>query len=127
MFAALSARVFRSISSGAWLISKSLNQFLPKEELPRPTWAPGRLLRSWERAPMATGVPRKTSSLCPDCNGEAVEAVISGEMTVREFRDRPGIIEADIVEEAGRILMRKACAKHGPFEDLLSTHPAFFR
>jgi uncharacterized radical SAM superfamily Fe-S cluster-containing enzyme len=76
---------------------------------------------------MTTGVPRKTCSLCPHCNREAVEAVISGEMAVREFRDRPGIIDADIVEEAGRILMRKACAKHGPFEDLLSTHPAFFR
>ncbi|PYU25979.1 MAG: hypothetical protein DMG30_03650 [Acidobacteria bacterium] len=48
-------------------------------------------------------------------------------MAVKEFRDRPGIIEADIVEEAGRILMRKTCAKHGPFEDLLSTHPTFFR
>ena len=37
------------------------------------------------------------------------------------------MIEAEIVEEAGRILMRKACAKHGPFEDVLSNHPAFFR
>ena len=124
---ALSARVFRSMSSEAWLISKSLNQFLPNGALPHPTWAPGRLLRSWERAPMTTGVPRKTCSLCPDCNREAVEEVISGQMAVKEFRDRPGIIEADIVEEAGRILMRKTCAKHGPFEDLLSTHPTFFR
>jgi len=124
---AVAARVFRSISNGAWLISKSLNQILPNGELPRPTWAPGRLLKSWERAPMATGVPRKTLSLCPDCNKEAVEAVISGEMPVTQFRDRPGVIEAKIVEEAGRILMRKACAKHGPFEDVLSKHPVFFR
>ena len=31
------------------------------------------------------------------------------------------------MEEAGRILMRKSCEKHGPFEDVLSNHPAFFK
>jgi uncharacterized radical SAM superfamily Fe-S cluster-containing enzyme len=124
---AVTARVFRSASNGAWLISKSIDALLPNGQLPRPSWAPGRLLKSWERLPMTTGVPRKTRSLCPDCNREAVEAVIKGEIPVTEFRDSPGIIEADIVEEAGRILMRKACAKHGPFEDVLSNHPAFFQ
>ena len=76
---------------------------------------------------MATGVPRRTLSLCPDCNREAVEGVISGEASLADFRDHPGIIEAEILEEAGRILMRKACEKHGPFEDVLSNHPAFFK
>ena len=53
--------------------------------------------------------------------------MIRGEASITEFRDRPGVIEAEIVEEAGRlILMRKACTKHGPFEDVLSNHPAFF-
>jgi uncharacterized radical SAM superfamily Fe-S cluster-containing enzyme len=124
---AVATPVSRAVSNGAWLISKSLNSILPNKELPRPIWAPGRLPKSWQRAPMPTGVPRKTLSLCPDCNREAVEAVVNGEMTVAEFRDRPGIIEAEIVDEAGRILMRKACVKHGPFEDVLSNHPAFFR
>jgi tetraether lipid synthase len=76
---------------------------------------------------MTTGVPRRTLSLCPDCNREAAEAVIRGEATAADFSERPGIIEAEIVEEAGRILMRKACAKHGPFEDVLSNHPGFFK
>ena len=53
--------------------------------------------------------------------------MIRGEASLADFRDRPGIIEAEIVEEAGRILMRKACEKHGPFEDVLSNHPAFFK
>jgi len=53
--------------------------------------------------------------------------VISGEASLANFRDHPGIIEAEILEEAGRILMRKACEKHGPFEDVLSNHPAFFK
>jgi len=48
-------------------------------------------------------------------------------MDVEDFRDNPGIIEAEILEEGGRILMRKACEKHGPFEDALSSHPDFFR
>jgi uncharacterized radical SAM superfamily Fe-S cluster-containing enzyme len=56
-----------------------------------------------------------------------VDGVIRGETGVADFRARPGIIEADILEEAGRILMRKACEKHGPFEDALSHHPAFFK
>ena len=76
---------------------------------------------------MTMGVPRRTLSPCPDCNHEAVEAVVRGDASVDDFRERPGVIEAEILEEAGRILMRKACQKHGPFEDVLSNHPVFFR
>jgi len=115
------------VSRAAWNLSTHFNAILPKGELPSPSWAPGRLLKSSERIQMTTGVPRKTLSLCPDCNVEATDAVIRGHASVTDFRDRPGVIEAEIVEEAGRILMRKACPKHGPFEDVLSNHPAFFR
>jgi len=119
--------ILRTASSGAWLFSRNINAIFPKGKLPRPSWAPGRLLKTGERAQMMTGVPRKTLSLCPDCNREAADAVIHGEASIADFRDRPGIIEAEIVEEAGRILIRKACERHGPFEDVLSNHPAFFR
>ena len=117
----------RSISNAAWSFARSINSILPHGKLPQPSWAPSPLPRSWARVPMATGVPRKTLSLCPDCNREAVDCVIRGESSVADFRDRPRIIEAEIVEEAGRILMRKACEKHGPFEDVLSNHPEFFK
>jgi len=117
----------RSLSNAAWSFARDVNSILPHGKLPQPSWAPGRLPRSWERIPMATGVPRRTLSLCPDCNREAQEAVTGAEASLADFRDRPGIIEAEIVEEAGRILMRKACVKHGPFEDVLSNHPAFFK
>jgi len=117
----------RSFSNAAWSFARNINSILPHGKLPQPSWAPGRLPRSWERIPMATGVPRRTLSLCPECNREAVSGVITGETGVADFRDRPGIIEAEIVEEAGCILMRKACEKHGPFEDVLSNHPAFFK
>jgi tetraether lipid synthase len=122
---AQSASFTRSLSSAAWSFARSINSILPLGKLPQPSWAPSRLPRSWERAPMATGVPRRTLSLCPECNRETVDSVIRGETGVADFRDRPGIIEAEIVEEAGRILMRKACEKHGPFEDVLSNHPDF--
>jgi len=123
----LPARLFSAVSNAAWNLSASLNAILPQGELPSPSWAPGRLLKSSERMQMITGVPRRTHSLCPGCNIESTEAVIRGQATISDFRDRPGVIEAEIVEEAGRILMRKACPKHGPFEDVLSNHPAFFR
>jgi 7,8-dihydro-6-hydroxymethylpterin dimethyltransferase len=118
---------FGAASKLAWLVSTSINHAVPEGDLPVPSWAPGRLLKRRERKPMVTGIPRKTLSLCPDCNREIADAVASGEADVADFRDRPGIIEAEIVEECGRILMRKACEKHGPFEDVLSNHPDFFR
>lgn len=117
----------RSASNAAWSFARNVNAVLPKGQSPRPSWAPGPLLKSWERIKMAAGVPRRTLSLCPDCNREAVDAVINGDAAIADFRDKPGIIEAEILEEAGRILMRKACEKHGPFEDVLTNHPDFFR
>ena len=121
------ARVFRTASNAAWSFARSVNAILPNGQSPRPTWAPSPLLKSWERKQMAAGVPRKTLSLCPGCNREAADAVVNGQATIADFRDRPGIIEAQILEEAGRILMRKACESHGPFEDVLSDNPDFFR
>ena len=116
-----------SLSNAAWSFARTINSILPPGKLPQPVWAPRPLPRSWERVPMTIGVPRRTLSLCPECNREAVDSVIRGESSVADFKGRPGIIEAQIVEEAGRILMRKACGKHGPLEDVLSNHPPFFK
>jgi uncharacterized radical SAM superfamily Fe-S cluster-containing enzyme len=121
------ASVFRTVSNAAWSFVRNVNAILPNGQSPWPTWAPSPLLKSWERKQMAVGVPRNTLSLCPGCNREAAVAVVNDEATIADFRDRPGIIEAEILEEAGHILMRKACEKHGPFEDVLSDHPEFFR
>src|SRR5256886_27611 len=117
----------RFTSSAAWTIASSVNRVLPEGALPAPSWAPGRLLKKHQRTPMGKGVPRRTLSLCPECNRKAVEAVIRGQSDVAGFRERPGIIDAEILEEGGRILMRKACETHGPFEDVLSNHPDFFQ
>jgi 7,8-dihydro-6-hydroxymethylpterin dimethyltransferase len=120
------SRVSLAASNAAWFVSNGMNGILPKGILPSPKWAPGPLLRSLQRSPLDVSVPRKTLSLCPDCNREAVDAVLKGGMEIMAFRDNPGVIEADIIEEAGRILMRKSCDRHGPFEDALSNHPELF-
>jgi 7,8-dihydro-6-hydroxymethylpterin dimethyltransferase len=121
------ADAFYATANLVWKLIRPINNALPEGHLPSPRWAPGRLLKQRDRIPMDTGVPRKTLSLCPDCNHEAVEAVLEGRIGVADFRDNPGIIHAEILEEGGRVLLRKACERHGPFEDALSNHPEFFR
>src|SRR6202008_701054 len=118
---------FYATVNAVWKLIRPINNALPEGHSPSPSWAPSRLLKQRDRMPMDTGVARRTLSLCPDCNHEAVEAVLKGEIGVADFRDNPGIIHAEILEEGGRILMRKACERHGPFEDALSNHPDFFR
>ncbi|MBV9265947.1 MAG: radical SAM protein [Acidobacteriaceae bacterium] len=108
----------------AWKAT-SLVANLLQTERPHPSWAPGPLPKASERSRPDFGFPRSTQSLCPGCNKEAVEAVLNGSEPLSSFRDRPGVIEAQLVEEAGRILMRKACPIHGPYEDVISNDPAF--
>jgi len=124
---ALTSDIASGTAKITWKVLRKINSLLPEGDLPSPSWAPGRLLKQRERTPMAVGVPRRTQSLCPDFNREAVERVLKGEMDLADFRDNPGVVEAQILEEGGRILMRKACERHGPFEDALSNHPDFFR
>jgi 7,8-dihydro-6-hydroxymethylpterin dimethyltransferase len=104
-----------------------LGQLVSHQSRPTPAWAPGPLPQSHERSAPPLGLPRRTQSLCPQCNRAAVDAVLAGARTISEFREEPGVIDARIVEESGRVLMRKECALHGSFEDVLSTDPAFFR
>jgi uncharacterized radical SAM superfamily Fe-S cluster-containing enzyme len=42
------------------------------------------------------GLPKRTKSLCPECKG---------------------ILDAEIFEQDGKVLMRKTCPKHGEFQD----------
>ena len=92
-----------------------------------PTWATRPLQSGVNRTKPPFGVPRRTQSLCPRCNVTAVSAVCRDAAPMSDFRDHPGLIEAEIVEANGRIVMRKTCARHGTFEDTLSTNPAFFQ
>jgi len=114
-------------ANAAWHLSRAVTRLLPERSTPAPAWAPTALPKSHDRSTPPVGVPRRTQSLCPRCNADAVDAVLGGFANVTDFRTDPGVIDAHILEDSGRILMRKACAKHGPFEDVLSTNPAFFK
>src|SRR5436190_16632974 len=104
---------FDSVSTAAaniaWHASRILRQLFLHRSRPTPAWAPGPLPKRHERTAPPLGLPRRTQSLCPQCNREAVDAVLAGARTVAEFREEPGLIDAQIVEESGRVVMRKEC------------------
>jgi len=52
-------------------------------------------------SPAAAGLPREVDSICPECGH---------------------VIPALLVEEDGRVVMRKSCPEHGPFTDLIASH-----
>ncbi len=115
-----------NLSDWTWKVFQAVNRRLPEGELPHPKWAPGKMLKSYERSAPPLGFPRNTDSLCPKCVPEVRNAITCGESDLSLLIDgRPAEIKAQLVEEQGRILMRKICEKHGPFEDVISTNPDF--
>ena len=120
------SKLLSNLSDVAWKAFQSVNTRLPEGEAIRPTWAPGPLLKSYERSAPPLGFPRETDSLCPTCVKEVRTAVISGETPLETLMyEHPGEIKAQIVEENGQVVMRKTCPKHGEFVDVMATDPAF--
>ncbi|MFN2384998.1 MAG: radical SAM protein [Thermoanaerobaculia bacterium] len=110
-----------------WNLARAVDRRFPQRSL-QPRWAPAPLLKQKQRSFPQLGFPRETDSLCPRCVSEVREQILSGEADWKVLVDgKPGEIKASIVEEDGRILMRKDCPKHGRFEDVMSIDPAFFR
>jgi uncharacterized radical SAM superfamily Fe-S cluster-containing enzyme len=120
--------IVSGLADWTWRAFQAVNTRLPEGELPSPKWAPGKILKSRERTAPQLGFPRITDSLCPRCVPEVRNAIINGEADMALLRStHPGEIKAQLIEENGRILMRKVCEKHGPFEDVISTNPSFSR
>ena len=120
------SKVVSALSDVAWKAFQSVNRLLPEGEAIRPKWAPGPLLKSYERSAPPLGFPRETDSLCPRCVKEVRTAVISGETTLETLmHQHPGELKAQILEENGQVIMRKTCPKHGEFTDVMATDPAF--
>jgi uncharacterized radical SAM superfamily Fe-S cluster-containing enzyme len=120
------SKIVSTLSDVAWKAFQTVNQRLPEGEAIRPKWAPGPLLKSYQRTSPPLGFPRETDSLCPRCVKEVRDAVISGETTLESLmNEHPGEIKAQIVEENGQVVMRKTCPKHGEFVDVMATDPAF--
>ena len=110
-----------------WRVLQPINRMVPEGELPHPEWAPARLMKSRERSRSPLGVPRTTDSVCPKCVVETRDGIVHQRVGVDVLKHNPGLIKADILEEAGRVLMRKGCSRHGPFEDVLASNAEFFR
>jgi 7,8-dihydro-6-hydroxymethylpterin dimethyltransferase len=124
----VSAALVTRLANLAWKTFQAINTRFPEGNLPHPKWAPGRIARSRERSAPPLGFPRETDSLCPRCVPEIRDKIARGEIDIEVLlKSHPGEIKAQLVEEDGRILIRKICDKHGPFEDVLSTSPAFTR
>ena len=121
-----SSKLISNLSDVAWKAFQSVNRRLPEGEAIRPTWAPGPLLKSYERSSPPLGFPRETDSLCPRCVKEVRDAVITGKTALETLmHQHPGEIKAQILEEDGRVIMRKTCPKHGEFTDVMATDPKF--
>jgi uncharacterized radical SAM superfamily Fe-S cluster-containing enzyme len=110
-----------------WRLARAVDRRFPARSF-RPKWAPAPLLKQRERTFPQLGFPRETDSLCPGCVKEVREQILSGDTDWKVLIEgNPGEIKASIVEENGRILMKKHCPKHGHFEDVMSVDPEFFK
>ena len=117
----------RKGAEAAWRVSRAIDRRFPQRSF-QPRWAPAPLLKQRERSFPTLGFPRQTDSLCPRCVTEVRGQILSGEADWKVLVDgNPGEIKASIVEDGGRIVMKKDCPKHGHFEDVMSTDPAFFK
>ena len=114
-------------ATAGWHLSPPVTRSSARACTWTPQWASGPISTIADRTRPQLGLPRTTQSLCPHCNREAVESILDGTLAIDDFRNQPGFIEAEIVEQVGRVLIRKHCSNHGPCDDVLSTNAAFFR
>jgi uncharacterized radical SAM superfamily Fe-S cluster-containing enzyme len=122
--------LYEGLRSGAdalWRAVRAIDRRFPQRSF-QPKWAPAPLLKQRERTFPTLGFPRETDSLCPGCVKEVRTEILSGKADWKVLVDgNPGEIKARILEEDGRIVMKKDCPKHGHFEDVMSTDPTFFK
>ncbi len=117
----------RLTADAFWRATRAVDRRFEQNSF-QPKWAPAPLLKQKERSFPTFGFPRETDSLCPKCVTEVRTKILSGEADWKVLVDgNPGEIKAQIVEEDGKILMKKDCPEHGHFEDVMSTDPAFFK
>jgi tetraether lipid synthase len=124
----LLAATIKELANTGWQMFQAVNTRIPEHASIHPEWAPAPLLKTRQRSKPPLGWPRQTDSLCPRCVVDARNAIIRGERDLAELvNGHVGEIKATILEEHGRILMRKTCPEHGTFEDTLSIDPEMHR
>ncbi|HKS40467.1 MAG TPA: radical SAM protein [Blastocatellia bacterium] len=111
----------------AWHMYEPLNRIKQNPSF-TPRWSDKPLLKSYQKTKPPLGWPRTTDSLCPKCIPEIRQQIIDGKLPHEILlNEKVGEIKAQIIERDGKILMVKDCEKHGHFEDVMSTDPAFFK
>jgi uncharacterized radical SAM superfamily Fe-S cluster-containing enzyme len=116
-------RLATAAAKAAWPAVKYYNQRFERKSV-QPAWAPAPLLKRRERTFPQFGWPRTTDSLCPRCVKEIRTDIFDGTRSVSELIEgKPGEIKAEIREEDGKIVMKKTCAKHGTFTDVMAIDP----
>jgi uncharacterized radical SAM superfamily Fe-S cluster-containing enzyme len=114
-------------AGAAWAVFERLNTISPNDSF-TPKWSDKPLLKSHQKAKPPLGWPRETDSLCPRCIPEIRQQIVDGKLPHEILMtDKVGEIKAQIIERDGKILMVKDCPKHGHFEDVMATDPAFFK
>jgi uncharacterized radical SAM superfamily Fe-S cluster-containing enzyme len=119
-------KVITSSANTIWPLLQRINGVLPEPEAFHPRWSDKPIPRGKQRSAPKLGWPRKTDSLCPECVKEARKAILGGDADWTSLiHDKPGEIEAHIVERDGRIVMEKTCPKHGFFSDVMAIDTKF--
>lgn len=118
-------RASSHVADVAWNVVQSINRSLPEGHLPVPAWSNSPLKRKRERAFPPLG-PRWTQSVCPKCVLEIRNGILHNGLPERALIDETAVVEAQVLEEAGKVLLRKSCERHGPFEDVLASDAQFF-
>src|SRR5437763_12733693 len=114
-------------AGGAWAVFRRINKVRPRASF-TPCWSDKPLLKSWEKMKPTLGWPRTTDSLCPRCIPEVRKEILDGHKPLEVlYKDKPGEIEAQLIERDGKILMVKDCPIHGHFEDVMAVDTAFFK
>src|SRR4029077_6854726 len=105
--------LMKELADLGWRGFQAVNTRIQDSPSPSPQWAPGPLPKSHERTKPPLGWPRETDSLCPRCVIETRTAIIRGERDVSELvNGHVGEIKATIVEEDGKLFIRKTCKEH---------------
>jgi uncharacterized radical SAM superfamily Fe-S cluster-containing enzyme len=114
-------------AKAAWPAVKYYNARFERPSV-KPSWAPAPLLKRRERSFPQLGWPRTTDSLCPRCVKEVRTEIFDGTRSFSELIEgKPGEIKAEIVEEDGKIVMKKTCEKHGSFTDVMAIDPQWMQ
>jgi hypothetical protein len=120
-------RLVAKTAKAAWPVVKYYNARFERPSA-KPAWAPAPLLKRRERTFPQLGWPRTTDSLCPRCVKEVRTEIFDGTRAFSELIEgKPGEIKAEIVEEDGKIVMKKTCEKHGSFTDVMAIDPQWLQ